>query len=294
MNKRLEIKRLCIYLFFSFGIAWAIFFAFIFTGHKWDGSNTEMEAVVGLGMLAPVMANLITRWITREGFAVTGKDSLMLGISFRNKKWLYYLFALLVPWLYFELGAVLILAIVPKSFDSEYIKVLEVDKTLVFVLPFICMIGGTIGSFAAFGEEGGWRGYMMPKLMNLMSLPKAVIVGGIIWGIWHAPLTIVGHNFGTDYPGAPYLGIVIMCIDCTFMGIMLTYITMKTNSIWPAAIMHAVNNQNPTILSVFVNTEILEKNGINQFLRIAISMFPSGILGMICLFLMIRDVKKEK
>jgi membrane protease YdiL (CAAX protease family) len=87
------------------------------------------------------------------------------------------------------------------------------------------MVSGTLVSVAALGEEGGWRGYMMPKLINIMGRGKALLLGGIIWGLWHAPLTCIGHNFGTDYPGFPFVGIIKMCIFCTLMGIILTFLT---------------------------------------------------------------------
>ena len=75
-------------------------------------------------------------------------------------------------------------------------------------MPANAIVSGTIGSFAALGEEGGWRGYMMPKLFKITGRKRALIIGGVICGLWHAPLTCIGHNFGTDYPGFPYLGIV--------------------------------------------------------------------------------------
>ena len=200
-DRKLEIKRLIIYLLLAFGIAWCIFIAFFLTGHKWDGSNQRLESLVGLGMLAPLIAHVLTRLITKEGFAMTGKGSMMLGISFKNKKWKYYLIAMFLPWLYVEISRVLPLIIKPELWDNEYYKVLEIDKRLIFIYPLIVIIQTTIISCAALGEEGGWRGYMMPKLIELLGLKKAVVIGGIIWGIWHAPLTCVGHNFGTDYPG---------------------------------------------------------------------------------------------
>ena len=86
-DKKVEIKRLLIYLVLSFGLTWIIFFAYILNGGKWDNSNSYMEQIVGLGMLMPFIAHILTRMITKEGFAMTGKDSLMLGISFKDKKW---------------------------------------------------------------------------------------------------------------------------------------------------------------------------------------------------------------
>ena len=289
-DRKLEIKRLIIYLLFAFGIAWCIFIAFYLTGHRWDGTNQRLETLVGLGMLAPLIAHVLTRLITKEGFAMTGEGSMMLGISFRDKKWKYYLIAMLLPWLYIEISRVLPLIIKPKLWDNEYYKVLEIDKRLIFIYPLIVIIQTTIISFAALGEEGGWRGYMMPKLPQLLGLKKAVVVGGIIWGIWHAPLTCVGHNFGTEYKGFPYVGILLMCLLCIFMGMMLTYVTVKSGSVWPAAILHAVNNGQPSILLFFINKEKYDQIfGIEAF---AFLLIPIAVAGSICLALMIKGDKQ--
>ena len=100
-----------------------------------------------------------------------------------------------------------------------------------------------------FGAEGEGKGAFRGRIL-------AVIIGGIIWGLWHAPLTCTGHNFGTDYPGFPYVGIARMCLFCTLIGIMLTFITVKSGSVWPAAIMHAVLNSGPSILNGYINTNL--------------------------------------
>ena len=42
---------------------------------------------------------------------------------------------------------------------------------------------------------------------------------------------------------------------CILFGILLTYITEKSGSVWPAAIMHAVNNAGPSILQGYVDPE---------------------------------------
>lgn len=294
INKKIETKRLLIYLVLSFGLTWILFLSFVFTGFKWDGSQPYMEQFIGFGMLMPFIAHILTRFITKEGFALTGKDSLMLGISFKNKKWKYYIFAIFVPWLYFEIMYAIILLLVPESFDTGIVKELGYSVFIAYVYPVIIIISCTIASFAALGEEGGWRGYMMPKLMKLMSMPKAIIVGGIIWGLWHAPLTCIGHNFGTDYPGFPYVGILLMCILCTLMGIMLTYITIKTESIWPAAIMHAINNGNPTILKFFINTEVVDTKYNGSIIIYLLLLIPEAIICGIIIGTEMRKKKKSK
>lgn len=293
MDKKSEIKRLCIYLSLSFGLTWTIFLLFTGNGFKWDGTNPYMESFIGLGMLMPYAAHILTRMITKEGFPMTGRDSLMLGISFKDKKWKYYVFALLVPWMYFEIMHMLALVLVPDAFDTNIIKELGYGNEIALISPVVIMISCSIASFAALGEEGGWRGYMMPKLMKLMGMPQAIIIGGIIWGLWHAPLTCIGHNFGTDYPGFPYVGIIIMCVDCTLMGIMLTFITVKTESIWPAAIMHAVNNGNPSILKYYLNTEIFEKTYPGPLVPWMLLAIPMIVIDVIIIVCMVRGEKGE-
>lgn len=260
MDRNMESKRLFLYLAFAFGMTWIIFFAYILSGHVWmeDGRLSGMDQFVSLGMLLPALAVLLTRWVTKEGFAVTGEGSLLLGISFRDGKWKYFVLAIFLPWIYFELGYALMLLLSPKAFDLSYPTVLEMTKqeqAIIFLQPLMMMLSGVIASFAAFGEEAGWRGYMMPKMIKLWGMKKAVIVGGILWGVWHWPLTYVGHNFGRDYFGYPFTGFGAMCFMCVFMGMILTFITCKSESIWPAVFLHAVNNASPSILQYFTNTK---------------------------------------
>ncbi len=288
-NRKTETKRLLIYLALAFVMAWAVFLAFSLTGHKWDGSYPNLESFIGLGMLMPLLAHVLTRMITREGFTMTGKDSMMLGINLKDKKWFFFLFAMIAPWFYFEIGHALNFLVYPELFDSDGYRQLGISKSLIVFVPVVSILQGTMISFAALGEEGGWRSYMMPKLMRLFGRGKAVLIGGIIWGLWHAPLTCIGHNFGTSYPGFPYLGILLMCISCTCFGIVLTYITVKSGSVWPAAIMHAVNNANPSILALFIDGDKLEEIMNHSILGSAILEIPMVILGIVCYGIWVKE-----
>ena len=275
-------KRLIIYLGLSFGMAWLIFFIFIFTGHTWTGSTLEMLSLVSLGMLAPAIAHVITRKITNEGFRLIGEKSMMLGIDLKGKKWIFFLLAMFLPVVYSTLGDVIVWLFCPEAFGEA-----EVSSFVVIIYPLISIVSGVVLSFAAFGEEFGWRGYMMPKLIELVGMPKALIIGGIIWGLWHAPLTCVGHNFGMDYPGFPYVGIIVMCLFCTVLGTILMYVTIKTNSIWPAAFMHAVNNSSPSAMLLFTRQDVEVPMWINT-----LSNIPLILIAILCFSLMMK--KKEQ
>lgn len=95
-----------------------------------------------------------------------------------------------------------------------------------------------INLIPALGEELGWRGWLLPKLMPLGTLP-ALLVSGVIWGLWHAPLILLGYN----YPGAPgWLGLTAMVIMCVLVGAVFGWLRLRSGSVWPAALAHAAFN----------------------------------------------------
>jgi membrane protease YdiL (CAAX protease family) len=98
-------------------------------------------------------------------------------------------------------------------------------------------LGPTINGIFGFGEEFGWRGYLLPKLMPLGKL-KAYTIVGIAWGLWHAPLIVVGFN----YPGHPILGILAMIGVTTALGIYMNELTLRNNSCILAAWIHGAFN----------------------------------------------------
>ena len=291
MDRRLETSRLIIFLLATFAISWIPLIIVDCYGFRCGEGKTQIEQLLGLGMFAPAIGHIFTRWITKEGWAVVGKDSMKLGISLADKKWRYFLFAMLVPWLYSEIGNGLRLLTFPGIYDSGYAVSQGLNSKMAYVYPLAAIITGVVVNCAAFGEEFGWRGYMMPKMIKLWGIKKAIFIGGIIWGIWHAPLTVVGHNFGTDYPGFPYVGILLMCILCTFMGMMLTYITIKSGSIWPAAIMHAVNNAGPTVLAWFINPDKVDQVCANILVEWIFMLIPIIVIGSTCMVFLCKQNK---
>ena len=97
--------------------------------------------------------------------------------------------------------------------------------------------GITVNAIAAFGEEYGWRNYLVGALREV-KFWKAALFIGIVWGIWHFPLILMGHN----YPNEPYWGVLLMVVFCILLGIIELYIVLKSKSMLPAAILHGTVN----------------------------------------------------
>ena len=113
------------------------------------------------------------------------------------------------------------------------------SPSLILLLLFVISVFAApfINSIAAFGEEWGWRGYLLPRLMPLGKW-KAYLIVGVIWGLWHAPMIAVGFN----YPGTPVLGIVMMVLLTTALGIFINEMTLHYQSAILAGWIHGVFN----------------------------------------------------
>jgi membrane protease YdiL (CAAX protease family) len=100
------------------------------------------------------------------------------------------------------------------------------------------LFGAFINVIPALGEELGWRGWLLPRLMRLGTVP-ALLLSGVIWGLWHAPLILLGYN----YPAAPgWLGLTMMVGMCILVGAVFGWLRLRSESVWPAALAHGAFN----------------------------------------------------
>ena len=104
------------------------------------------------------------------------------------------------------------------------------------------MLISPIANFlATFGEEFGWRGYLLPKLMPLGGR-KAMLLIGLIWGVWHWPVIFMGYEYGFKYPGYPWVGPLLFIWITFCFAVFLGWLTLRSKSIWSAVIGHAASN----------------------------------------------------
>jgi membrane protease YdiL (CAAX protease family) len=284
-NKKTELKRLLIFLFFAFAISWIPVIIFNKTLGYNDGFETNKYPVLfWIGGFAPALANVLTRAITKEGW----HDS-MLHLNLKGNIKYYVAAFLIVVVLGIAEGITTTIIYGNRDFSDmgAGLNGMQIAGTILTVLVTVPLL-----AFNTFGEEFGWRGYMNQKMEPLLGTTGTVIVGGIIWGLWHAVLTVEGHNFGKDYDGYPWLGILLMCIFCTYMGIVLMWLTKKTGSIYPAAIMHAANNNGGGIVGQLFISGVPEDFSPDIANRVIVSI-PSMLICCVFLVLMIIDKKRK-
>lgn len=285
-NKKKEWLRILIFTVIAFAPMWItaiilnkkVGFEIWFTDSKYAFTSILL-------MFPPAIANILTRLITREGFE---NSYLHLRLKGNIK---YYILALILPVICGLVSDI----IVSVCFGRLDFKEIFSNNSPVFMSGIILTVFGLSApiSWYTFGEEFGWRAYLYPKLEKLTGTPWACLLGGVIWGVWHAPLTVAGHNFGTEYRGFPYMGIVLMTLFCVADGAFLMWVTKKTGSVYPASIWHAVNNNGGTaMVNLFMNG--VDADSLNQIQHHIVIMLPNLISGIIFFILLIKDSRKTK
>lgn len=203
--KQLDTRRIGLFLLFAFGIAWAFGLWIYQTGGLVDSpilipgtAITLALAVLALGyMTAPAIANILTRLITKEGWQDVGMRP-----RFREG-WPAWLAAWFLPTILVVAGTAVYFLIFPGHFDptlSGFEQMLRsAEEASGETIPFsawtllLIQLGAAVlltpilNGLFTFGEEFGWRAYLQTKLMPL-GFRKAMLLVGVIWGLWHAPV----------------------------------------------------------------------------------------------------------
>jgi membrane protease YdiL (CAAX protease family) len=258
-DSKLDARRVILYLAWAFGLAWLTSLAVYLTGGLRDspelfpgtGITLALVLLAGPVMWAPGLAHILTRWLTREGWQDAGLRPRL------KRGWPYWLVAWVTPALLSILGAALFFLLFPRHYDPSLGTLRQMIEsrapegmelgglnlwTIVAVQVVQAMLlSPLINGLATFGEEFGWRAYLQPKLLPLGKRP-AMLWMGLIWGVWHWPVILMGHNYGLDYPGAPFLGPLAMVWFTLTLGVLLGWLALRAGSVWPAVIGHAAIN----------------------------------------------------
>jgi uncharacterized protein len=189
-------------------------------------------------MWTPAVASVVARLVLREGFA---------DVSFRfggSRTWKYIglafptVIGLVAYGLAWTTGLV--------RFDPQpagLVARIAGDYTapvtvFVIVLVMATTIGTVFSGLTAAGEEIGWRGYMLTRLID-SGVPRPVLASGLIWGLWHIPLVLAGlYAAGSS----PLLSAALLMVTITSFGYVIARMRLETGSIWPAITLHAAWN----------------------------------------------------
>lgn len=237
----------------------------------------ELVQTLSAVMMVPGLLGMILVVVLR---AVGGKDSFA-GVGMGGGK--------PVLWLIFSLGIILFsgfqtllnwLLKLGQPADINTLAAMSgmsVTVLMIVATAQTVILGPFLGLLVTFGEEYGWRGYLQPALAALGRV-RAVVLVGVIWGVWHWPIIWLGYN----YPGHPYLGSLLMLLFSMGLAFVLGYAVLKAKGVWIAAFLHAMVNQSLSYFMVMVYAP-----GDTAF------SFGIGIYGLIVLALIIALILRD-
>ncbi|MCX0276529.1 CPBP family intramembrane metalloprotease [Nocardia zapadnayensis] len=212
------------------------------------------QMLVGLMMFAPSIAVLVAgRWVDgmpwRRLLVAVGLGPVRTQPGFpparRGAARLIGVLALALLGTWAIAGAALVTAFLvsdarPQLAGSVFEALTRGEPLTVVVVAQL--VGVVLGSFVntvpAAGEEIGWRGYLQPALTARLGLVPGLVLGGVLWGAWHAPVLLLGYNFGLY----DLRGVGLMCIACVLLRVWLGWLRGVSGSVWPAALAHGAFN----------------------------------------------------
>ena len=238
-------------------------------------TENPTKAIVGIilsagAMLLPMIAVIITQLLSKEP-VLKGLD-----ISFKINRWWF------IGWLLMPVIAVMVLGVTLLMPGAVWSPDNDTIQTALESLPAgigvwgmlgITLFSGlyagiTINGIFAFGEEIAWRGYLL-KLFKGKKFMTTALLTGTIWGLWHAPIILNGHN----YPQHPVIGVLMMVVFCVLLTPMLMYFRQKSGSVIVPAIMHGTFNGVVGITLILVtpaNDLLYGASGLAGFITLAL------------------------
>src|SRR5919202_1980767 len=193
-------------------------------------------------MFSPAVASVLARLVLREGFA---------DVSFRlggRRTWKTMALALILPIVIGTIAYGLAWTTGLAQFDPQPSAGLgaqlasEVTSSPMAMFVIMLVLATIVWVFPqsvfAAGEEIGWRGYMLTRLIDA-GVPRPILVSGLIWGLWHVPL-ILGGVYLVGPP--PALSALLWVVTATAFSFVFARLRLETGSVWPAIALHAAWN----------------------------------------------------
>jgi membrane protease YdiL (CAAX protease family) len=223
--------------------------------------------VTALTMFTPLLATLLVQRLSGE--------RLLRGVGARPRlsRWLLVASALglavalgatavgfLLPGVQLDSGVDGLISRVAPYVDDATRQTLRAQLDALPVHPALLMLpqaaiaGFTVNALFAFGEEIGWRGWLWRELRGLGFWKANLAIGGV-WGLWHAPLILNGHN----YPDHPLPGIALFTVICALLSPLHSWVRERSGTTWAAAVLHGTMNATAglTLLVTAGGTDLL-------------------------------------
>ncbi|MGE1027264.1 CPBP family glutamic-type intramembrane protease [Bacillus sp. GMs2/2] len=205
---------------------------------------TKSMPLIVVYMFTPALSSILTRIILKEGF----KD-VSFGLG-NLKVWKGIGFALLIPMIICGITYSIAWLSGIARFQHPEGGMLEPIYNILglqyvtapFSFIYLVVLSGIFGSLLnlipVLGEEMGWRGYMLTRLVDA-EFSRPILISGLIWATWHVPIVIAGLYVEGSSVFLSVLGIYLCIVPFSYIT---AYLRLITGSVWPSVIIHTTWN----------------------------------------------------
>ena len=290
-DRKQDIRRLAVYLAVTYAVTYAAEFILL---HTCDPIYYQF-ILMGV-MFVPTLGTLAAcRGLTKKRAGINWKFDI-------KKKFGWLALAWFSPIIFTAVGAVMYFLMFPGDFSTKFeflketfeaqgieVKDGAVNGMPIEILAIVSIVqcftlAPAFNALLALGEEIGWRGFMTPAFVRLLGRKGGLVVSGVLWGLWHAPLIVlIGYEYGTEYTGFPWLGILFFCFVCIALAICHTYLYERSGSIIVASVLHGSFNAAATLPQLFLK-DADYKSLLGPFPTGLISLIPIAAAAAVILF----------
>ncbi|MBY9080152.1 CPBP family intramembrane metalloprotease [Paenibacillus sp. HN-1] len=220
-------------------------------------------------MLTPALAVLIMMLVvTRDGYSRKGWAALGLK---KLPGWRGAFFALLIPLIPLAVGSGIVWALgwskldIPADFQGIPWKAFPAVIVLVYVKS-VCV--------ESMGEELGWRGYLLPRMLG-MGTKKAMLLNGLIHGLWHFPVILNTTEYHSNEN--LWLLLPLALASTVFLAPVIGELRLRTGSVWAASMLHTSHNLFWMILSTVLAEQSQAAKYIAGDMSVVVVLFYAGL-----------------
>jgi uncharacterized protein len=246
------------FIVLTWGFSWSLWFLLIASARGWVSFQAPTSWLGPVGTFGPSLAAIAVVGLSRGKAGVKELVKPILQWHFGGRWYCLVIFGGMLVWLVPPIYTLL---------SGEITMTLSnlVPQALVFLILFglILVIGGPLG------EEIGWRGYLLPRLLERRSPLRASLILSVFWFVWHLP------QFWSWFPGAaPAAAIPLFLITVVAYSVLFTWVYLGTSgSLMAILLLHtSINTAEVALLQAYPGIgERLLYYGIVAMIWVAVS-----------------------
>jgi len=207
---------------------WILAISWVFGFTAFSLFNQDNELAFGISTLIFSILPALIAIVLNKNEGGSWKD-----LQFIKPKLKHSIWAFISPFLYFGVVLSIQYGLEIRSLPN-WTKLGSINELVLSLI-----LGYPVMLFMLLGEEIAWRGYLQEKLIKTFGGWKGLVILGIIWGIWHLPLSLQGHNLPDNPLFETLVSTPLMCIA---LALMIGYYGLNSKSIFIGLLLHTSNN----------------------------------------------------